>query len=84
MLLGILTSADPSEDVGAFEGIEAELYLAPLNTTGNGHAPRKTPFLRTSVDDMGNIVFKPIPAGEYVMIIHLPGREVIIEGLLVE
>ncbi len=84
MLLGILTSNDLLEDVGAFEGIEAELYLAPLNTTGNGYTPRKTPFLHTSVDDMGNIVFKPIPAGEYVMILHLPGREVIIEGLSVE
>jgi hypothetical protein len=84
MLLGILTSVDPSEDVEALEGVEAELYNAPLNITSNGHGPRKTPFLRTQVDDMGNIAFKPVPSGEYVMILHLPGREVIIEGLLVE
>lgn len=84
MLLGILTSNDPSEDVEALEGIEAELYTAPLHFTGNGHGPRQTPFLLTQVDDMGNIVFKPVPQGEYVMILRLPGREVIIEGLSVE
>jgi hypothetical protein len=36
------------------------------------------------VDDLGNIVFKPVPAGEYVMIVHLPGRELVVEGLTIE
>jgi hypothetical protein len=84
MLIGILTSTDPSEDVEALEGVEAELYSAPLPTTANGHTPRKVPLLRTRVDDMGNVVFRPVPAGEYVMILHLAAREVVIEGLSIE
>jgi hypothetical protein len=84
MLIGILTSSDPSEDVEALEGIEAELYTAPLPTMANGNSPNKAPLLRTSVDDMGNVVFKPVPVGNYVMILRLPGREVVIEGLSIE
>jgi len=36
------------------------------------------------VDDMGNVIFKPIPAGNYVMVISLLGHEMIIEGLTIE
>lgn len=84
MLLGILTSSVPSEDVDALEGVLAELYQAPLPEVSNGAIPRTPPFLRTRVDDMGNIVFKPVPAGTYTMVITLPGREMIIDGLIIE
>jgi hypothetical protein len=84
MLIGILTSSDPSEDIETLEGVEAELYSAPLPATANGRTPRKTPVLSTRVDDLGNIVFKPVPAGEYAMILRLPGREIVIEGLSIE
>ena len=84
MLIGILTSSDPSEDLAALESVEAELYTAPLPTAVNGQTPRKKPLLGTQVDDLGIVILKPIPAGEYVMILRLPGREVIIEGLSIE
>ncbi|HEV2581437.1 MAG TPA: hypothetical protein VGT44_11360 [Ktedonobacteraceae bacterium] len=84
MLIGILTSSDPFEDVEALEGIEAELFVAPLPAMANGHTPTTTPLLRTRVDDLGNVVFKPVPTGNYVMILRLPGREVVIEGLSIE
>ena len=90
MLLGILTSADPAESVEAFEGIAAELYVAPgpvENSSTNGTGSKKaavSPLLSTSVDNLGNIVFKPVPTGEYVMIVHLPGRELVVEGLGIE
>ncbi len=84
MLLGILTSSAPSEDVDALQGILAELYQAPLPEASNGAVPRTPPFLRTRVDDMGNIVFKPVSDGTYTMIVHLPGREMIINGLTIE
>jgi len=84
MLLGILTSSDPAEDVDALEGILAELHTAPLAVASNGAMPKTLPFLQTRVDDMGNIVFKPIPAGTYTMVITLPGREMIIDGLIIE
>lgn len=84
MLIGILTSSGPAEDVETFEGVEAELYAAPLPPRVNSHASTSAPLLRTRIDDMGNIVFKPVPTGEYVMILRLPEREIIIEGLLIE
>ena len=84
MLLGILTSSAPSEDVDALQGVLAELYKAPLAEASNGATPRTPPFLQIRVDDMGNIVFNPVPAGTYTMIIHLPGREMIISGLTIE
>ena len=84
MLLGILTSIDPTESVDTLQGVPAELYVAPWPLPTNGDKPRALPFLRTEVDDLGNIVFKPVPAGEYVMVIYLPKRELIIEGLAIE
>ena len=84
MLLGILTSAAPAEDADALQGVLAELHKAPLAVASNGAHPKTPPFLQTRVDDMGNIVFKPVPAGIYSMIISLPGREMIIDGLTIE
>jgi hypothetical protein len=84
MLLGILTSIDPSESVDALEGVPAELYISPWPLATNGDKPTALPFLRTEVDDLGHIVFKPVPAGEYVMVIYLPNRELIIEDLVIE
>ena len=84
ILLGILTSADPAENVDALEGVLAELYTAPWSPAANGDKPATAPLLRTQVDDLGNIVFKPVPSGEYVMVIYLPNREMVIEGLIIE
>jgi hypothetical protein len=84
VLLGILTSSDPAEDVDALEGVLAELHKAPFSVASNGTIPKTLPFLQTRVDDMGNIVFKPVPAGTYTMVISLPGREMIIDGLSIE
>ncbi len=82
MLLGILTSTDPTESVDALEGVPAELYNAPLNVDGD--EPSAAPLLHTQVDDLGNIVFKPVSPGAYVLIIYLPNREMVIDGLTIE
>lgn len=84
MLLGILTSVDPTENVDALEGVVAELYTAPWFPVDNRDKPATAALLRTQVDDLGNIVFKPVPPGEYVMVIYLPNREMVIEGLIIE
>lgn len=80
MLLGILTSSDPDITVDAFEGVEAELYTAPgpfkAETVVSAH-----PMLTAQVDEIGNLLLEPVPAGEYVMLIRLPGQEIVIEGL---
>ena len=79
MLLGILT--DPRESIEAFEGMLAELYPA---AGGKNDGRAEKPLLSVQVDDLGNIVFNAVPVGEYVMIVHLPGREMIVEGLTIE
>ncbi len=84
MLIGIITSVDPTESVDAFEGVPAELYSAPGPLAANGNKPAEPPLLSTQVDDLGNIVFKPVPTGQYIMIIYLPNRELVIEDLTIE
>lgn len=84
VLLGILTSADADESVEALTGVAAELYAAPWpgeTFSGQVECP---PLQHSQVDDLGNIVFKSVPVGEYFMVIHLPGREMIVEGLTIE
>jgi hypothetical protein len=84
MLLGIMTSVDPSENVDVFESVSAELYTAPGPLASNGDKPTASPLLRTQIDDLGHLVFKPVPNGQYVMIIYLPYRELVIEDIAIE
>ncbi len=83
MLLGIITSIDPKECEEIFEGVAAELYTAPGPLTSNGDKPI-APLMSTKVDDLGNFFFKPIPTGQYVLIIYLPKRELVIEDIIFE
>jgi len=79
MLLGIIT--DPTQSIDAFEGVLAELYLA---TRGKNNNRAEKPLLCERIDEMGNIVFSAVPVGEYVMIVHLPGRDMMIEEVTIE
>ncbi len=80
MLLGILTSVDSAESVDAFEGVQAELYAASYaSDIQDGRAAPAC--CHASVDDLGNVVFKPVPAGDYILIVHLPEQEVVIEDI---
>lgn len=88
MLLGLFTSDDPDVSVDAFEGASAELYTSPGPTNlqeltlQDGRTPQ--PLMKTTVDDLGNLVFKSISPAEYVMVVRLPDSEIIIEGLNIE
>jgi hypothetical protein len=86
MLLGIITSTDSTATVGAFEGVTVDLYQAPgpLSVQSEGDQETTTPFLSTQVDDVGNILLEPIPAGDYIMIIRLSNLEVVIESLTID
>jgi len=84
MLLGIITSVDPDESVEIFEGIAAELYTAPGPLASNGDKPATSAPLSTNVDDLGNFVFKSVPLGHYVLIIHLLNRELVIDDISIE
>jgi hypothetical protein len=84
MLLGIITSVDPDESVEIFEGVAAELYSAPGPLSSNGDKPTSPPLLRIQVDDLGNFVFKPVPTGQFIMIIYLPNSELVIADITFE
>jgi hypothetical protein len=84
MLLGIITSIDPTENVDIFKGVLAELYPAPGPIAANGDKPTAPPILHTEVDDLGHLVFKPVPTGQYVMVIYLPKSELVIEDITIE
>jgi len=83
MLLGILTSTDPTETVDAFDGISIEMYTAP-GPFGTEKPEFAEPFLATQVDDVGNLLLAPVPVGEYVLVIQLPDKEVVIDNLKIE
>lgn len=83
MLLGILTSANSNESVDTFEGAQAELYRAQWKSNAEERKPENS-ICHTMVDDLGNIVFRGVPLGEYTLVMHLPGQEVIIEGIDIE
>jgi hypothetical protein len=80
MLLGILTSVDSAESVDAFEDAPAELYSS-IYASDIQNGETASPSCQASVDDLGNIVFKPVPVGDYILIVHLPDQEVIIEDI---
>jgi hypothetical protein len=86
MLVGIVTSRDQNMTAQAFEGVTVDLYQAPgpLPVEGEGRqAGEETnaPYLSTQVDDVGNILLEPVPAGNYLLILRLSDLEVIIEDL---
>ncbi|TME00532.1 MAG: hypothetical protein E6I80_25700 [Chloroflexi bacterium] len=83
MLLGILTSTNASESFAVFEGMNADLHTAPGPFARNGDTQTEKQFLRTQIDDLGHFVFRDVPEGEYVLVLHLSGREVIIEELAI-
>lgn len=83
LLLGIITSTDPDEPVNAFENALVELYDAPGPLTSE-ETTKLMVRATTEVDDVGNIVLEDISTGHYVMILRLPEREVVIEGLNIE
>lgn len=83
MLLGILTSVNSAESLDVFEGAEAELYMGSYLDKIEQQTLLQ-PIQQTQMDDLGNLVFKAVPAGDYTLVIHLPGRDVIIEGVVIE
>jgi hypothetical protein len=84
MLLGIITSSDPTKALNAFEGVKVDLYTAPLPTVDQENEETIPPLLSTEIDEVGNIFLEPVPPGNYVMLIHLPDQEIAIEGLNID
>ena len=88
-LLVIITSIHSAETANAFAGLAAELYSAPdpiaLSSEGDREDKlAETPLVYAEIDDIGNIVFSSVPAGKYILVVHLPERELVIEDLTIE
>lgn len=86
MLLGLFTSVNPNESIEFFEGVPVDLYGASdplIDQGGNDSKDEKVvvPVMSGQVDDLGNLVFKAVPMGKYVMIIRLPDTELVIKDL---
>ncbi|HLZ61479.1 MAG TPA: hypothetical protein VKR06_31405 [Ktedonosporobacter sp.] len=89
MLLGLLTSTNPAESAEDFEGTPVGLYrVINPSPESNGHHQYEElvedPLMSSQVDDLGNIVFKSIPPGEYIMVVRLPETELLIRGLTID
>ncbi|MBV9710659.1 MAG: hypothetical protein JO011_07090 [Ktedonobacteraceae bacterium] len=88
ILLGLFTSDNPDEAIEEQEGVPVDLYSASdFSATQNAGWHAVSPleqFMTAKIDDLGNVVFKAVPPGEYVMVVRLPESEVVIEGLNIE
>jgi hypothetical protein len=80
MILGLFSSVDPNVSSETFEGGSVSLYTAALFPSAQ-EIPVDPPLLEASIDDLGNVVLKPVPTGEYVMVVTLPENEVVIPAL---
>jgi hypothetical protein len=83
LLVGLLSSRHAGETIDAFEGMDVDLYDAPGPLWVEGDTWIGTPLLRTRIDDLGHLIFRDVPAGEFVMVLYLPTCEVIVEGLTI-
>ena len=84
ILLGLFTSDNPDETIEELEDVVVDLYTALAQFDAVESDLRRAPVLSTHIDDLGNVVFKAVPAGDYTMIVHLPASELVIENLTIE
>ncbi len=84
ILLGLFSSVDVDENVEDLEGVPVELHtLSTQSMAERDGTEQETLLMCTSIDDLGNIVFKAVPVGEYALIVHMPDSELIIKGLTI-
>jgi hypothetical protein len=85
ILLGLFSSVNEDESVEGLEGAPVELHTisTPSSAEQDG-ARQETLLMCSSIDDLGNIVFKSVPVGEYVLIVHMADSELVIRGLTIE
>jgi hypothetical protein len=86
VLIVIISYTDSADSVDTLEGAKAELYRAPYlpgNESNDMSWQAETPLMRSQVDEIGNIVFNAVPVGEYVLIVHVPESDLIIEDLTI-
>ncbi|MBV9689819.1 MAG: hypothetical protein JO202_08910 [Ktedonobacteraceae bacterium] len=91
LLLGVFSNAYAVSETETFEGFVVKLYRTTdfqlLQDLRAGSSTTQEysdmPLRTTQIDDLGDIVFTAVPAGEYTMVVHLPDSDIIIEDLSV-
>ncbi len=89
VLLAMMTDSNPTVSLDAYEGIGAELYMVENSNEEQSASERqrlsstKASVPRTHVDDLGNIVFRAVPPGNYTLVVHLPGHDLVIEDIAI-
>lgn len=87
ILLGLFSSVNPDESLEDLEGIPVELHRVSITNNAASQPPeqqQETLLMSTTIDDLGNIVFKSVPIGGYTLIVHLPDSDLIMKGLTIE
>jgi hypothetical protein len=91
ILLGLFSSTQSDESIEDLEGVPVELHRSSISTVEQDRStsqpedrPQESLLMCTSIDDLGNIVFKSVPVGDYMLIVHLPDSELIMKGLTIE
>jgi hypothetical protein len=85
-LIGMFENMTPAQ-LKALEGAAVDLYDAtpPRAITESEpsatHKEQQQPVLSTTLDDLGNFSFAAVPPGSYLVIVHLPDTELVVEGL---
>lgn len=82
MLLGLLTSDDPDENIEMFDGVPVDLYVTQGSILTEEQLAN--PVISGCVDDLGNVAFKSVSAGEYTMVVRLPSTNLIITELHID
>jgi hypothetical protein len=84
ILLGLFSSVNAEESVEDLEGVPVELHHISTPGVEQDKPRQETLLMCTSIDDLGNIVFKSVPPGEYVLVVHMADSELVIKGLTIE
>lgn len=80
ILLGILSSADNTASIDVFEGAAVELH--PGTFLSNIRQQTLHGFIQqVEVDELGHFTFHTVPNGDYILLIHLPDQDVVIEQI---
>jgi len=83
ILLGILSSVDSAESLDVFEGTAVELHPGTF-LSNIGQQTFQDFVQQVQVDELGNFAFHAVPNGDYILLIHLPGKDVVIEQINIE
>ncbi|WP_376796126.1 hypothetical protein [Thermogemmatispora sp.] len=84
MLDGLLSGGHSAREALILGGVQAELL--PLGRSTGGCAAAGVALLRltSEVDRQGKLTFPAVASGRYTLLVHLPGRDLVVEELQID